>query len=143
MTSTYSLVAPDDWHLHVRDGAALGAVPPATVRQFRRAIIMPLSNRRVCGRRGGRRCASCRIEDRTQSIRKRNPCRTMSSVGASRGRATDDKARSPGATRACSYPSGKLPPPRWPQAHTMGMPGRGFNGLSGVCGAKSTIDADG
>jgi len=57
--------------------------------------------------------------------------------------ATDDKARSPGATRACSYPSGKLPPARWPQAHTMGMPGRGFNGLSGVCGAKSTIDADG
>jgi len=25
----------------------------------------------------------------------------------------------------------------------MGMPGRGFSGLSGVCGAKSTIDPDG
>jgi len=25
----------------------------------------------------------------------------------------------------------------------MGMPGRGFRGLSGVCGAKSTIDPDG
>ncbi len=32
---------PDDWHLHVRDGAALAAVLPATTRQFRRAIIMP------------------------------------------------------------------------------------------------------
>ncbi len=32
---------PDDFHLHVRDGAALNAVLPATTRQFRRAIIMP------------------------------------------------------------------------------------------------------
>ncbi len=31
----------DDWHLHVRDGALLGAVLPDTVRRFRRAIIMP------------------------------------------------------------------------------------------------------
>ena len=36
-----SLTTPDDWHLHVRDGAALGAVLPFTARQFRRAIIMP------------------------------------------------------------------------------------------------------
>ena len=36
-----NLATPDDWHLHVRDGAALRAVLPATVRQFRRAIIMP------------------------------------------------------------------------------------------------------
>ena len=36
-----SLTTPDDWHLHVRDGAALAAVLPATARQFRRAIIMP------------------------------------------------------------------------------------------------------
>ena len=35
------LTTPDDWHLHVRDGAALAAVLPATTRQFRRAIIMP------------------------------------------------------------------------------------------------------
>ena len=35
------LSTPDDWHLHVRDGAATAAVLPATVRQFRRAIIMP------------------------------------------------------------------------------------------------------
>ncbi len=39
--NTIRLVAPDDWHLHVRDGAATAAVLPATVRQFRRAIIMP------------------------------------------------------------------------------------------------------
>jgi dihydroorotase len=32
---------PDDWHLHVRDGASLGSVVPHTARQFGRAIIMP------------------------------------------------------------------------------------------------------
>lgn len=32
---------PDDWHLHVRDGAMLSAVVPCTARQFGRAIIMP------------------------------------------------------------------------------------------------------
>ena len=35
------LTRPDDWHLHVRDGAALHAVLPFTARQFGRAIIMP------------------------------------------------------------------------------------------------------
>jgi dihydroorotase len=35
------LVRPDDWHLHVRDGAVLEAVVPDTARQFARAIIMP------------------------------------------------------------------------------------------------------
>lgn len=32
---------PDDWHLHVRDGAAMAAVVPDTARVFGRAIIMP------------------------------------------------------------------------------------------------------
>ncbi len=32
---------PDDWHLHVRDGAALRDVVPHTAAQFARAIIMP------------------------------------------------------------------------------------------------------
>jgi dihydroorotase len=32
---------PDDWHLHLRDGAVLGAVVPATARCFGRAIVMP------------------------------------------------------------------------------------------------------
>lgn len=36
-----TLTRPDDWHLHVRDGAALKAVLPHTARQFARAIIMP------------------------------------------------------------------------------------------------------
>jgi dihydroorotase len=36
-----TLTRPDDWHLHVRDGAALAAVLPHTAHQFRRAIIMP------------------------------------------------------------------------------------------------------
>ncbi|MCR8726809.1 dihydroorotase [Frigidibacter sp. ROC022] len=32
---------PDDWHLHLRDGAMLRAVLPETARHFGRAIIMP------------------------------------------------------------------------------------------------------
>ena len=36
-----TLARPDDWHLHLRDGAALKAVLPHTMRQFARAIIMP------------------------------------------------------------------------------------------------------
>jgi dihydroorotase len=38
---TVTLTRPDDWHLHLRDGAALAAVLPATARQFARAIVMP------------------------------------------------------------------------------------------------------
>jgi len=38
---TLTLTRPDDWHLHVRDGAALQTVVPHTARQFGRAIIMP------------------------------------------------------------------------------------------------------
>lgn len=32
---------PDDWHVHLRDGAMLKAVLPFTARQFGRAIVMP------------------------------------------------------------------------------------------------------
>ncbi len=39
--TTLTLTRPDDWHLHVRDGAAMAAVVPDTARQFARAIIMP------------------------------------------------------------------------------------------------------
>lgn len=38
---TLTLTRPDDWHLHLRDGAALKAVLPHTARQFARAIVMP------------------------------------------------------------------------------------------------------
>jgi dihydroorotase len=41
MSSALKLTRPDDWHLHLRDGAALAAVLPATARQFARAIVMP------------------------------------------------------------------------------------------------------
>lgn len=41
MTSQLTLTRPDDWHLHVRDGAALAAVVPHTAAQFARALIMP------------------------------------------------------------------------------------------------------
>ena len=40
-TTTLTLTRPDDWHLHVRDGAAMHAVVPHTAAQFARAIIMP------------------------------------------------------------------------------------------------------
>ena len=33
--------APDDWHLHLRDGDLLHETVPATARCFRRAIVMP------------------------------------------------------------------------------------------------------
>jgi dihydroorotase len=36
-----TLRRPDDWHLHLRDGAMLQAVLPETTRHFARAIIMP------------------------------------------------------------------------------------------------------
>lgn len=39
--SSLTLVRPDDWHLHLRDGAALAAVLPHSARQFARAIVMP------------------------------------------------------------------------------------------------------
>ncbi|UZD55607.1 dihydroorotase [Caldimonas aquatica] len=39
--TTLTLTRPDDWHLHVRDGAAMRDVVPASARQFARAIIMP------------------------------------------------------------------------------------------------------
>ncbi|MBD3893162.1 dihydroorotase [Hydrogenophaga sp.] len=38
---TLTITRPDDWHLHVRDGAALQTVVPHTAAQFARAIIMP------------------------------------------------------------------------------------------------------
>ena len=41
MTYTLTLRRPDDWHLHLRDGAMLRAVLPETARHFGRAIIMP------------------------------------------------------------------------------------------------------
>ena len=41
MTKTLSIRRPDDWHLHLRDGAMLRAVLPASAAHFARAIIMP------------------------------------------------------------------------------------------------------
>ncbi len=36
-----TITRPDDWHLHLRDGAVLASVLPHTARQFGRAIVMP------------------------------------------------------------------------------------------------------
>ena len=41
MSQTLTLRRPDDWHLHLRDGAMLRAVLPETARHFARAIVMP------------------------------------------------------------------------------------------------------
>ncbi|AEM40728.1 Dihydroorotase, homodimeric type [Ketogulonicigenium vulgare WSH-001] len=41
MTQTITLRRPDDFHLHLRDGAMLQAVLPETTRDFARALIMP------------------------------------------------------------------------------------------------------
>ena len=41
MTDTITIRRPDDWHVHLRDGAMLDLVAPFTARQFARAIIMP------------------------------------------------------------------------------------------------------
>ncbi len=41
MTETLTIRRPDDWHLHLRDGAVLAAVAPETARHFARAIVMP------------------------------------------------------------------------------------------------------
>ena len=37
---TLTFTRPDDWHLHLRDGAALAAVLPDTARRFARAIVI-------------------------------------------------------------------------------------------------------
>jgi dihydroorotase len=41
MTDSITLRRPDDWHVHLRDGAMLDAVAGYTARQFARAIVMP------------------------------------------------------------------------------------------------------
>ena len=40
-TTRLTLTQPDDWHLHLRDGAVLATVLPDTARRFARAIVMP------------------------------------------------------------------------------------------------------
>jgi dihydroorotase len=39
--SSITITRPDDWHLHLRDGATIASVLPHTARQFGRAIVMP------------------------------------------------------------------------------------------------------
>jgi dihydroorotase len=39
--SELTITRPDDWHVHLRDGAQLASVLPHTARQFARAIVMP------------------------------------------------------------------------------------------------------
>jgi dihydroorotase len=40
-TSTLTIRRPDDWHVHLRDGAVMAGVLAHTARQFARAIVMP------------------------------------------------------------------------------------------------------
>jgi dihydroorotase len=39
--NSLTIIAPDDWHLHFRDGDMLPETVPATARCFKRAIVMP------------------------------------------------------------------------------------------------------
>ena len=39
--SQVTIIRPDDWHLHLRDGEHMRAVLPDTARRFARAIVMP------------------------------------------------------------------------------------------------------
>ncbi|MBB3214600.1 dihydroorotase [Herbaspirillum sp. Sphag1AN] len=41
MSDVVTITRPDDWHLHLRDGATMASVLPHTVHQFARAIVMP------------------------------------------------------------------------------------------------------
>ncbi len=41
MLESLTITQPDDWHLHLRDGAMMQAILPETTRDFGRAIIMP------------------------------------------------------------------------------------------------------
>ena len=41
MTQSITITAPDDWHIHLRDGNALAYTVKDAARQFRRAIVMP------------------------------------------------------------------------------------------------------
>ena len=41
MSETITIRRPDDWHVHLRDGAMLAGVLHCTARQFARAIVMP------------------------------------------------------------------------------------------------------
>ena len=41
MTDRLTIRRPDDWHVHLRDGAMLQAVAHHSARQFARAIVMP------------------------------------------------------------------------------------------------------
>jgi dihydroorotase len=41
LTSTLSILRPDDWHLHLRDGSQMAAVLPFTAERFARAVVMP------------------------------------------------------------------------------------------------------
>jgi dihydroorotase len=40
-SQSITITRPDDWHLHLRDGAVLTSVLPHSARQFARAIVMP------------------------------------------------------------------------------------------------------
>jgi dihydroorotase len=41
LTQTLRILRPDDWHVHLRDGAHMAAVLPYTAERFARAVVMP------------------------------------------------------------------------------------------------------
>ena len=53
MAETLTIRRPDDWHVHLRRGAMLGAVVGYTARQFARAIVMPNLSPPITTQRAG------------------------------------------------------------------------------------------
>lgn len=41
MTQQLTIIKPDDWHIHLRDGEGLKVAAPDAANQFKRAIVMP------------------------------------------------------------------------------------------------------
>jgi len=44
MTMEFTITRPDDWHIHLRDGAQLSAILPHVIARFARALVMPNLN---------------------------------------------------------------------------------------------------
>ena len=65
-----TLTRPDDWHLHLRDGAATAAVLNDTVRRFGRAIVISIEQQVL--RRDGCRHPGTRPGDEVHGVLRRD-----------------------------------------------------------------------
>ena len=67
MTTELTLIRPDDWHVHLRDGSVLGDTVPSAARYFGRSIVMPNLTPPVCTAKQAlayrERILACRPQD--------------------------------------------------------------------------------